>query len=160
MQRELLRVVLANTLKKNGVPPQWIGAEINVMSLPSGEPLVEIRFSVQCDEPRLLTYLSSFQADFLRRLLAIAPDADKWLSGIVWALQNDAIYEIPMPSADYWEDVQADRELTARQKGALDWDRETIARHFSDTNPSELMVNFGDTQPPDRDIENISRPKA
>src|SRR4051812_27000875 len=90
LRRGLLRVVLGKTLKKNGVPPQWIGGEILSMVSPDGEPRIEVRLSVQCDEPRFLTYLSSFQADFQRRLLGIAPDAKEWLSGISWVLQTDA----------------------------------------------------------------------
>ena len=156
LKRELLRVVLAKTLKRNGVPPQWIGGEINAMNLPTGEPMIEVRLSVQVDEPRFLGYLASFQADFERRLLAIAPDASQWLSGIVWSLTPDSTFEVSLPTADYWDHVIADRELTARQKGAVEWDRESLARHFVDTNPGELVVDFDDTTPPDREVEDIA----
>ncbi len=157
LKRELLRVVLAKTLK-NGVPPQWIGAELNTMALPSGEPWIELRLSVQVDEPRLIAFISSFQADFERRLLEIAPDAKKWVAGIVWTVTPDPIFEVAMPSPDYWEHVIADRALTARQKGAMGWDRDTMARHFSETSPGDLMVDFDDTNPPERGVEDISPP--
>jgi hypothetical protein len=156
LKKELLRVVLAKTLKKNGVPPQWIGGELNAMMLPSGEPWIELRLQVQIDDPRLLAYLTSFQADFERRLLGIAPDAKQWVSGIVWSLTPDPVFEVAMPSPEYWDHVTADRELTARQKGALGWDRDTLARHFLDTNPGDLVVDFDNTRPPQRDIEDIS----
>jgi hypothetical protein len=159
LKKELLRVVLANTLKRNGVPPQWISGEINAMNLPSGEEWIEVRLALQVDEPRFLTYLTSFQADFERRLIAIAPEAKQWLSRIAWTLTPDPVYEVAMPSPEYWEHVVADRELTARQKGAMDWDKETLARHFSDTNPGDLVVDFDDTNPPDRQIENLAPPK-
>jgi hypothetical protein len=155
LKRELLRVVLANTLKRNGIPPQWIGGELNSMNLPTGELRIEVRLSVEVDEPRFITYLSSFQADFERRLLAISPDARQWVSGIVWSLTPDPTFESPMPTSDYWEQVMADRELTAREKGAIPWDREALARHFVDTDPGELVVDFADTVPPDRDLEDI-----
>ena len=160
LKRELLRVVLAKTLKRNGVPPQWIGGEINAMNLPTGELRIEVRLSVQVDEPRFLGYLASFQADFERRLLGIAPDAMQWLSGIAWSLTPDPTFEVSLPSAEYWEHVIADRELTARQKGAMEWDRESLARHFVDTNPGELVVDFDDTNPPDRDVEDIAPPSS
>ncbi|MEZ0310117.1 MAG: hypothetical protein ACAH21_19480, partial [Ramlibacter sp.] len=118
LKKELLGVVLGKTLKKNGVPPQWISGEVNAMTLPSGEAWIEVRLAVQVDEPRFLTYLTSFQADFERRLVAIAPDAKEWLSRIAWTLMPDPTYESPMPSPEYWEHVLVDRELTARQKGA------------------------------------------
>lgn len=155
LKTEILRVVLGKTLKRNGVPAQWIGGEINEMSLPTGEARIEVRLSVRVDEPRLLTYLASLQADFERRLLAIAPDAKIWVSGIVWTLNPDPTFEVPMPSAEYWQDVIADRELTARRNGARPWDREALERHFVDTDPGETALNFGDTQPPDHEPEDL-----
>lgn len=158
LKKELLRVVLAKTLKKNGVPPQWISGEINAMTLPSGEAWIEVSLSVQVDEPRFLQYLASFQADFERRLIAISPDAKQWLSRIGWTLTPDPTFEVALPSPEYWEHVVADRELTARQKGAMEWDRDTLARHFVDTNPGEVVVDFDDTNPPERSIENLAPP--
>ncbi|HUR90877.1 MAG TPA: hypothetical protein VMZ74_17465 [Ramlibacter sp.] len=158
LRKELLRMVLAKTVQKTNVPPAWIGGELNAMVLESGEEWIEVRLSVQVDEPRLLTYLTSFQAEFERRLLAAAPDAKEWLAGTTWKFTPDAIYELPVPQAQYWEQVQADRLLTARQKGAVDWDRESLERHFSDTNPGEMVVDFEDTSPPERRTENILEP--
>jgi hypothetical protein len=158
LKRELLRVILANTLKKNGVPPQWIGGEVNAMHLPAGELRIELRLSVRVDEPRLLTYLASLQADFERRLLAIAPDAKQWVSGIAWSLATDPTFEVAMPSPEYWEQVIADREVTSHQKGAIEWDRDAIERHFLDTNPGDLVVDFDDTKPPARETEDIAPP--
>lgn len=158
LRRKLLRVVLGNTLKKNGVPPQWIGGEILAMTSTTGEDRIEVRLSVECDEPRFLTYLSSFQAEFQRRLLAIAPDAKHWVSGISWILHTDPAFETALPSAEYWGHVMADRELTLRQKGAVEWDRDSLARHFVDTDPGELVVDFTDTRPPDKDVEDIAPP--
>jgi hypothetical protein len=158
LKRELLGVVLGKTLKRNGVPPQWIGGEVNAMNLPTGEPRLEIRLSVRVDEPRLLTYLASLQADFERRLLAIAPDARQWVSAITWSLATDPLFEVPVPSPQYWEQVVADRELTLRQKGAVEWDRDAIERHFLDTNPGELVVDFDDTMPPVRETEDLATP--
>jgi hypothetical protein len=155
IRKQLLRLVLAKTVQKTMVPAAWIGGELNPMVLPNGEEWIEVRLSLQVDEPRFLTYLASFQAEFERRMLAAAPDVREWLAGISWKFTPDAIFELPMPKAEYWEQVQADRLLTARQKGAADWDRESLARHFSDTNPGELVVDFEDTRPPERDAENI-----
>jgi hypothetical protein len=158
LRKELLRVVLAKTIQKTNVPPAWIGGELNRMVLPTGEEWIEIRLSVQADEPRFLTYLSTFQSDLERRLLAAAPDVREWLSGVVWKITPDPIYELSMPQKEYWQHVQEDRLLTARQKGAMEWDRESLERHFSDTNPGELVVDYDDTKPPERGTENLIEP--
>lgn len=160
LRTQLLRVVMARTLKKHGIPPDWISAAINTMSLPSGEVRIEVRLSMTVDEPRFLAYISSFQADFERRLHSISPEARQWVTGIAWNLITDSVYETAMPRPEYWEHVLADRELTAHEKGAKEWDRDSLARHFVDTNPGDLVVDFDDTHPPDRNIENLADPKA
>lgn len=160
LRKQMLSVVLAKTVQKTNVPAAWIGGELNVMVTPEGEEWIEVRLSVQLDEPRFLTYLTSFQAELERRLLAAAPDVRQWLSGITWKLTPDAIYELPLPQPQYWEHVQADRLLTARQKGAVDWDRESLEKHFSDTDPGEVVADFQSTSPPERPVENIARPAA
>ena len=158
LRKEMLRVVLAKTVQKTQVPSAWIGGELNTMVTPEGEEWIEVRLSVQVDEPRFLTYISSFQAELERRLLAAAPDVRHWLSGITWKITPDAIYEMPLPQAEYWEHVQADRLLTARQKGAAEWDRESLEKHFSDTDPGEVVADYQDTAPPDKPVENMARP--
>jgi hypothetical protein len=158
LRKQMLRVVLAKTVQKTNVPAAWIGGELNPMVTPDGEEWIEVRLSVQVDEPRFLTYVTSFQAELERRLLAAAPDVKQWLSGITWKFTPDAIYEMSMPQPEYWEHVNADRLLTARQKGAAEWDRESLEKHFSDTNPDEIVMNYEDTTPPDRQVENLARP--
>ena len=158
LKRDLLQIVLGRTLKKNGVPAAWVGGEINTMKTISGELRIEVRLSLRVDEPRFLTFLSSFQADFERRLLAVAPDAKQWLSGITWSVTPDATFETAMPSPEYWEIVITERELTSRQKGAMGWDRDALERHFVDTNPGEVVVDFADTVPPERGVENLAPP--
>lgn len=160
LRKQMLGVVLAKTVQKTNVPAAWIGGELNVMVTPEGEEWIEVRLSMQVDEPRFLTYLTSFQAELERRLLAAAPDVRQWLSGITWKLTPDAIHELPLPRPDYWEHVQADRVLMARQKGVVDWDRESLEKHFSDTDPGEVAPDFQSTTPPERPVENIARPAA
>lgn len=153
LRKQMLRVVLAKTVQKTNVPAAWIGGELNVMVTPEGEEWIEVRLSVQVDEPRFFTYISSFQAELERRLLAAAPDVRHWLSGITWKITPDAIYEMPLPQPEYWEHVQADRLLTARQKGAVEWDRESLEKHFSDTDPGEAAADYQETNPPERPTE-------
>lgn len=160
LRKDLLGVVIAKTVQKTKVPAAWIGGELNPMVLPSGEEWIEVRLSLRVDEPRILTYLSSIQAEFERRLLDADPNAREWLAGITWSLTTDPIFEMAPPEAGYWEHVQSDRLLTARQKGTAEWDRDALAHHFSDTNPGEMVVDFQQTSPPDRDVEDLAKPPS
>jgi hypothetical protein len=139
LRKQLLDVTLRNTLRKNGVPADWIGGEAAIFKLPTGEVKIELQLAVLCDEPRFLTYLSSLQADFLRRLLVIEPGAEDWFCGFTWRLLNEPIFEAALPAAGFWETVLADREVTARQKGAMRWDSDSLRRHFHETVPGELV---------------------
>jgi hypothetical protein len=157
LRKQLLNVTLRNTLRKNGIPNDWIGGETMVIKLPTGEVKIELQLAVLCDEPRFLTYLTSLQAEFVRRLLAIEPGAEDWFCGFTWRLLNEPIFEAALPAADYWEMVIADRDMTARQKGAMKWDADSLRRHFHETTPGDL-VELSDTPSHQRGVEDIRMP--
>ena len=149
LRRELLRMVLRDTLKHTGVPQQWIGGEATPFTDEEGRLTIEVRLILECEEPRFHYYLAAFQSEFEARLLAIEPRAWDWVSRISWSLSShrkDNDPDFVMPSPDYWEEVQHDRQLTARQKGRLEWGQEDLARHFEDTHPGE--GDFENTHPP------------
>src|SRR3982751_6392587 len=52
VRKQMLRVGLAKTVQKTNVPAAWIGGELNAMVTPEGEEWIEVRLSVQVDEPR------------------------------------------------------------------------------------------------------------
>lgn len=152
LRRELLRFVLHDTLRKTGVPPQWIGGEATPAVDEEGRLSIEIRLILECDEPRFLYYLAAFQAEFEARLVVIDPQAWDWVSRISWGLGSrrepgDADFTLPSP--EYWQHVIRDREVTARQQGRKEWDREALARHFEDTDPGD--PDFENTHPPEFD---------
>ncbi|MEO5672878.1 MAG: hypothetical protein ABIR26_19490 [Ramlibacter sp.] len=156
LQRELLRVVLRDTLKKTGVPPQWIGGETSDTVDESGKRSIEVRLILEADEPRFLYYLAAFQAEFESRLLAVDPKAWNWVARISWSLATKleaGDSDFAMPTPEYWQYVIRDRHLTARQQGRLDWDQETLERHFEDTDPN--VLDFDDTRPPEMGVEDI-----
>jgi hypothetical protein len=157
LRRELLRLVLHDTLKKTGVPPQWIGGEATPLQDAQGRLSMEVRLVVEVDEPRFLYYLAAFQADFEERLLEIDARAWDWVARIGWSLRaqrEDMDDEYIMPDGEYWQHVQADREVVAAQQGRKHWEKEALARHFEHTEPDH-EPEFAPTIPPDRMTENI-----
>jgi hypothetical protein len=95
------------------------------------------------------------QADFLRRLLAIDESAHNWFAGLVWRLTCEPASEISVPGEDYWVAVDNDRRASAHARGDPAWDRHTLERHFSETRPDDLVVDFSDTEAPQREIKDI-----
>ncbi len=150
-RRALLRVVLRETLRKSGFPSDWVGAQTRGLVRKDGAAMLEVRFTVLCDEPRLLYYLSAFQAEFERRILAIDPKAAGWLHAMTWTLTTtlgEVAEEFRLPPADYWPHVARDRDIAAKQRGEIKWSQEDLARQFESTDPAPLQ-EAGDTQPQD-----------
>jgi hypothetical protein len=91
-RRELLRVVLRDTMVKHGIPTTWLGAETLVSDLPDGQAGLHLRLLVRQWEPRLLAHGVAFQQSFCRRLTLFDPVAAHWLTGISWQ------YDLPDPA--------------------------------------------------------------
>jgi len=139
LRKRLLNVVLHNTIKHTGVPAEWIGGGTNVVTSPAGHVTIELALELTCDEPRFLTYLTAFQAEFGRRLLAFEKSAFDWFSGIRWRLENEPAFETSMPPSSYWDEVARDRGITARKVGAIVRDRRKSSDHFVETEPAGLI---------------------
>lgn len=155
LRKRLLNVILRNTLRSTGIPSKWIGAETQTITSSAGDVSIELAVEVKCEEPRLFAYLAAFQAEFIRRLSAVENDPGTWFRGISWRLNNERAFATVMPSHAYWDEVDRDREITARLQGETGWDRETLAVHFRETTPGELLTDFLGKRAPQREIEDV-----
>jgi hypothetical protein len=142
LRKQLLKVVLRDTVRSNGVPGAWIAGETKLAVQPTGETMMELQLSVECDEPRFLTYLTAFQADFNRRLLAIEPGAGEWFSALTWRLRNEPKFEVSMPAPIFWDKVSRDRE-----------DKPQVA----EPPPLPPRVDFAKTLPTPRRAEDLAK---
>lgn len=102
-RRELLRVVLRDTLVRHGIPTAWLSAE-TLPSLVAGlEPGLHLRLLVKRWEPRLLSHALPFQNSLLHRVALFDPLAPQWLHGVSWQLALAADTPSPdMPDPKVW----------------------------------------------------------
>jgi hypothetical protein len=102
-RRELLRVVLRDTLNRHGIPTAWITAELLSTTSRSGERGVHWRLHVKHWEPRLLEHSVALQNALIKRVLAFDPLAANWLNGISWqvSLADESMCP-PLPPALTW----------------------------------------------------------
>lgn len=102
-RRELLRVVLRDTLNRHGIPTAWIAAELLTTTSRQGERGLHWRLHVLHWDPRLLTHAVALQNALIRRVLAFDPLAANWLKGISWqfALEDESECP-PLPHAGTW----------------------------------------------------------
>jgi hypothetical protein len=155
LRKRLLSVILRHTLRGAGIPAKWISGETNTITTTGGRVLIELALEVTCDEPRLYAYLSALQAEVIRRLTAFEGAASEWFGGITWRLTNEAVFEVALPSADYWDEVDRDRAVTARLHRAADWDKSALDSHFRETQPGDLLVGFAGKKNTRREIEDV-----
>jgi hypothetical protein len=102
-RREMLRVVLRDTLNRHGIPVSWITAETLVATSRGREPGIHWRLLVKHWDPRLLTHGVAFQNSLIKRIMTFDPLAANWLLGISWqfALEDESACP-PMPHPGIW----------------------------------------------------------
>jgi hypothetical protein len=102
-RRELLRVVLRDTLTRHGIPTAWISADMLVATSRAREPGIHWRLSVRHWDERLMVHSVALQNNLIRRVLSFDPLATSWLMGISWqmALEDESNCP-PMPHPGIW----------------------------------------------------------
>lgn len=108
-RKELLRVVLRDTLNRHGIPSAWFDAEVLVSTSRSGERGIHWRLLVKNPDPRLLACTIALQHTLIKRLTTFDPLASAWLNGLSWqyALPDDAPFAA-MPSPGTWKEPSRD----------------------------------------------------
>lgn len=99
-RRELLRVVLRDTLNRHGIPSGWISAEILNATSRTGAQGLHWRLQLRHWDPRLLVHLVAIQQNLIQRVMAFDPLAAGWLSGVSWQfmLPDESVCpEMPAP---------------------------------------------------------------
>ena len=106
VRRELLRVVLRDTLSRHGIPVSWVGCEMVTTSRRDGEAGMHMRLLVRHWDPRLLHYAMALQDDIQQALTQFDPIAQQWLRGISWQFElPDATLCPAMPEPGTWREA-------------------------------------------------------
>jgi hypothetical protein len=102
-RRELLRVVLRDTLQRHGIPAHWIGAEYLNATSRNGERGIHWRLQVKHWDPRILIHAMEIQRALIKRVTTFDPLAPGWLNGISWqfALTDESVCP-PLPHPGSW----------------------------------------------------------
>ncbi|HEX2547107.1 MAG TPA: hypothetical protein VHL79_19650 [Ramlibacter sp.] len=96
-RRELLQVVLRDTMRKHGIPSDWIDCRILSSMSRSGRTGLHLNFVVRKDHEKLLAYVFAFQVSFERELARYEPRARDWLLSLGWEFQGFNPDEMPNP---------------------------------------------------------------
>jgi hypothetical protein len=102
-RRELLRVVLRDTLHRHGIPTAWVAAEMLATASRTGERGMHWRIHIKHWDTRLLNSAVALQNALMRRLVTFDPLAPKWLTGISWQFSiEDESQCPPLPHPTSW----------------------------------------------------------
>jgi hypothetical protein len=118
-RRELVQVVLRDTMRKHGIPSDWMECRILSVVTRKHKSGMHVQFIVRQGEDRLLPYVHPFQDTFWEELEKFEPKPREWLFSIAW--QFDGEGSAPRPGAlagmEGWEDdTQPPEEEEARAR--------------------------------------------
>ena len=96
-RRELVQVVLRDTMRKHGIPSDWIECRILSSVSRTGRHGLHVNFVVKKAHDRILAYVFAFQESFERELARYEPRARDWLMSLGWEFQGFNAAEMPDP---------------------------------------------------------------
>ena len=83
-RRELVHVVLRDSMRRHGIPSAWIDCRILSVVTRSQRSGVHLQFIVRDGVDRLLAYVPAFQTSFMREIARFDPRVDDWLFSVSW----------------------------------------------------------------------------
>ena len=87
-RRELVQVILRDTMRKHGIPSDWVDVRILSTLSRSGRPGLHVCFVVKKAHDRLLNYVLPFQDSFNTELAQFEPRAAEWLLSVAWQFED------------------------------------------------------------------------
>ena len=101
--RDLVRMVLRDLLRQQGIPLDWVGCEVAVRSPDSIAPVFQINFVIHVWHEGLLRYAPIVQQKILQDLQRFAPQQNHQQHVMAWVISpqiNCPHENIPGPA--YW----------------------------------------------------------
>ena len=96
-RRELVQVVLRDTMRKHGIPSDWVECRMLSTLNRAGRHGLHVNFVVKREHDKLLAYVFAFQDSFERELARFEPRARDWLLSLGWEFQGFNAAEMPDP---------------------------------------------------------------
>ena len=102
-RRELLRVVLRDTLKRHGIPQEWITADMLTATSRTRDTGIHWRLCIRHWDARLPVHCVALQNALISRVQIFDPMAEQWLMGVTWQFSIEDESACPeMPPAATW----------------------------------------------------------
>jgi hypothetical protein len=107
-RRELVQVVLRDTMRKHGIPSDWIDCRILSVVTRRKTSGMHVQFIVSKGQTRLLAYVQPFQDSFWEEIEKFEPRAREWLFSLAWQFDGTASgANRSMPGPNGWHEDAA-----------------------------------------------------
>jgi hypothetical protein len=105
-RRELVHVVLRDTMRRHAIPSDWIDCRILSVVTRQNRTGMHVQFIVRQGEDRLLEYVHPFQDTFWKELEKFESRPREWLFSLTWQFDGDhgADDGAPLAAAEGWSD--------------------------------------------------------
>ena len=109
-RRELLQVVLRDTLHRQGIPSGWLAGEPLTTTTRDGTKGLHWRLLIKHWDERLVVHTVALQQALTKRIMTFDPMAASWLHGISWqfGLEDESICP-PLPHPGSWTAPQQEK---------------------------------------------------
>jgi hypothetical protein len=137
-RRELVQVVLRDTMRKHAVPSDWIDCRILSVVTRQHKSGMHVQLVVRQGGERLLEYVHPFQQTFWEELEKFEPKPREWLFSLAWQVDSDAPAGAgALPGLEAWDDDTQPPEDDRRPADTQPHAREEPRRPPADTQPQE-----------------------
>lgn len=89
-RRELVRVVLRDTMRKHGIPSDWMDCRILSVVTRKRVSGMHVQFIVLQGQTSLLDFVHAFQDSFWEEIEKFEPRARDWLFSLAWQFDGPA----------------------------------------------------------------------
>lgn len=114
-RRELVQVVLRDTMRRLAIPSNWIDCRILSVVTRQHKAGMHVQFVVRRGEDKLLPYVRAFQDTFWAELEKFEARPREWLFSLAWQFEGDRAARPHLPAG--WED---DTEAAGDSREAQD----------------------------------------
>lgn len=108
IQRELVRVVLKDCLRQNGIPVSWVGCEVTALSSHARGEELFVRLVVLKWDDRLAMFLPALQKQLVAGLDRFEPSIDHSTYAMSWQFAADCgCPHLALPAPSTWAEPAA-----------------------------------------------------
>jgi len=144
---QLVRMAHRDTLRRHGIPEQWLAIELSSSRDSRGSLGVHSRIVVRNGDASLVVHLPQILKLFRERLLKLDQSSSQWHHGASLRFElPEAHFFQPMPPVGFWRDPAEAAAPAAPKQESVDA-KEWLDRMFAAAAPRHRHADFSPTQP-------------